>query len=130
MSGGLDEDPTLIARDVLNRLGQACGDARAFGELFTEDADLVHGNGGHDAGRTAIAATMGRVFAGPFKGTEPAFNLLAARALGHDAVLVRAAMKINGAAQARPPMLSLIALVRDDGAWRIIAYQNTVVIAG
>jgi uncharacterized protein (TIGR02246 family) len=119
------EDATRVANEVLGRVRESWGDGEAFAALYTQDADLLHGNGIHDGGRAAIARTMGMVFGGPFRGTRPRLGLSEARALTEDVVLARVTLAVDGLPQPGPPMAGMVVIVREGDAWRVASWQNT-----
>jgi uncharacterized protein (TIGR02246 family) len=127
----------LAIQDVLNRLVNCWnhGDAFAYGECFTEDADYVDVTGMHSQGREAIVHIHEMLFNGPLKGSQleananvqPTIELLA------DTV----ALVVKGgtsrlAGQEKAPddrqSVNTTVLVKRDGQWKIRAFQNNRVL--
>ncbi|MBN9743741.1 DUF4440 domain-containing protein [Amycolatopsis sp. A1MSW2902] len=118
---------------VLTRLADAwnSGDATAYGNLFTEDADYVTFFGFRSEGRQAIADSHRELFQGPLKGSKlTGFGEPRVRFLRDDvAVIVTGGgSSLTGdddpAAEGRESTLTYV-LVRGDDGWRITAFQNT-----
>jgi uncharacterized protein (TIGR02246 family) len=128
-------NPEQIA-DVIRDLAVAWnrGDARAFAELFTEDADYVDVTGHHSRGRKEIEQLHAMLFNGPLRGShleyEPGVIM---RGVTPDVVIVVArgsstAPRIANAGQRRSINSSVF--VRLDGHWRIAALQNNRIQQG
>ncbi|ATY13599.1 DUF4440 domain-containing protein [Amycolatopsis sp. AA4] len=118
---------------VLARLADAwnSGDATAYGNLFTEDADYVTFFGHRSAGRQAIADSHRELFEGPLKGSKlTGFGDPRVRFPRDDVAVVVAGggSSLTGggdpAAEGRESTLTYV-LVRDDEGWKITAFQNT-----
>lgn len=103
------------------------GDATAYADVFTEDADYISWLGTRDSGRAAIEATHRFLFGGPLKGikmttgdgTEP----LEIRYLTPDVAIVIA----DGGKPEHAPVASIVTMtaVRTNGQWRFASFQNT-----
>ncbi|MGW7531219.1 SgcJ/EcaC family oxidoreductase [Amycolatopsis sp. NPDC054798] len=118
---------------VLTRLADAwnSGDADAYGNLFTEDADYVTFFGLRFIGRQAIADSHRELFQGPLKGSKlTGFGEPRVRFLRDDVAVIVAGggSSLTGgddpAAEGRESALTYV-LVRGDEGWRITAFQNT-----
>ncbi|MFI6324708.1 SgcJ/EcaC family oxidoreductase [Nonomuraea sp. NPDC050556] len=107
--------------DLLVRLSQAWndGDATAYAELFTHDADYITFFGLHMEGRAAIEESHRQLFDGPMKGTtmrgdgEPKI-----RHLSDDTALVISEGGLN------PSVVTFTAVRQGDG-WLFSSFQNT-----
>ncbi|MFI6509869.1 SgcJ/EcaC family oxidoreductase [Streptosporangium sp. NPDC050855] len=121
-------------RDLLDRLTAAwnAGDADAYGDLFTEDADYITFFGLRLTGRQAVTEAHRALFEGPLKGSR--LTGLSSGEGGADVKRVRpdVAVVISTGAlagadappdPARDSIVTLVA-VRDD-AWRFTSFQNT-----
>ncbi|MEU4829889.1 SgcJ/EcaC family oxidoreductase [Streptosporangium sp. NPDC023615] len=121
-------------RDLLGRLTEAwnAGDADAYGELFTEDADYVTFFGLRLTGRPAVVEAHRALFEGPLKGSrltgDPAGRDGAdIRRVRPDVAVVIFTGSVTGAdAPPDPARDSIVTLVAvHDDAWRFTAFQNT-----
>jgi len=114
------------------------GDATAYAELFTEDADYITFFGLHMAGRRAIEESHRALFAGPLKGSRIGFGAGAQsgpgdgariRALGPGVALVvaKGGSTLAGQTAPAPGRDSVITLtaVRTAEGWRFASFQNT-----
>ncbi|MEU5696156.1 SgcJ/EcaC family oxidoreductase [Actinosynnema sp. NPDC020468] len=116
---------TTEIRDLLTRLTDAwnAGDATAYAELFTQDADYITWLGTRDTGRAAIEATHRFLFDGPLKGsrlTGTADSTLDIRHLAPDAALV-----ITDGGRAEQASVITLTAVRQEDGWRFASFQNT-----
>lgn len=130
--------------DLLRRLTDAwnAGDAAAYGELFTHDADYITFFGLHLQGRQAIEDSHRKLFEGPLKGSRLTGGSAAAPAdggQGADAARVRllrpdvavivttGGSTLAGQQRPAPERDSIITLtaVNDGGGWRFASFQNT-----
>ncbi|RII09199.1 hypothetical protein DSC45_32255 [Streptomyces sp. YIM 130001] len=102
------------------------GDATAYADLFTEDADYVTWFGSHSSGREAIEESHRFLFAGPLKGTKLSNSAAAddggasVRFLAPDVAFVLSAGGLAGQAS----VVSFTA-VRQAERWRFASFQNT-----
>lgn len=100
------------------------GDATAYAEQFTVDAQYISWLGTRDVGRAAIKATHDFLFHGPLNGVkladggEPDI-----RYLTPDVALVTA----EGGKPEHSPVASIVTpvAVRQDDRWRFASLQNT-----
>ena len=111
---------------LLSRMSAAwnAGDAAAYSEVFTEDAQYITWLGTVDRGRGAIAATHEFLFNGPLKGVlMEGPGEVDIRYLTPDVALVTA----DGGKPQHAPVASIVTLVavRRDGRWLFASFQNT-----
>ncbi|GAA1117479.1 SgcJ/EcaC family oxidoreductase [Streptomyces javensis] len=115
---------------ALERLGAAWSelDARALGEVFTDDATMI-AFGYLRKGRDEIATRMGEAFQGPYQGSRIVGDVLEVRLLGDSAAVavVRGAVLTAGETEvtAENAIRSTWTLVKQDGEWRVAAYHNS-----
>jgi uncharacterized protein (TIGR02246 family) len=120
-------------RELLRQFMRAWsdGDAAAFASLFTPDADFVAFSGVHLAGREAIEAAHRTLFAGPMRGSViTGVDSAKIRYLRPDVAVVVAATGLSRAVGAaanpgRESTTATLVVVREPGAWRFAAFQNT-----
>lgn len=103
------------------------GDAAAFAEQFTADAEFISWRGNRDTGRTAIEATHRTLFDGPLKGAtmgKGAGLAVDIKLLTPDVALVI----VDGAQVDNSPTALVVTLtaVREHGHWRFASFQNTM----
>jgi uncharacterized protein (TIGR02246 family) len=104
------------------------GDAHAFAEAFTQDAEFIHILGGYYTGRAAIEAGHRMIFGTIYKGSNVRYSVEKIRFVRPEVALVflRQYLKFSegGIAadlEARP---TIVAENSGDN-WRIVALQNT-----
>lgn len=101
-----------------------------FAKPFAEDADYVVINGTHIRGREAIDKGHQRIFDTVFKDSTLALSVKQVRFLRPDVAVVhvdgRNTVKQAGEARVWNAIITLV-MVRDGGAWKITAFQNTQV---
>lgn len=123
----------MSVEDTLTRLAAAWndGDATAYADLFTTDATYVVFDGTVVRGRAAIEEGHRALFAGPLRGfrMEPPTAAVPVRYLGADVAHVLATGGTRPPGQEHQPadrasVVSFV-MVRDEGDWRIAAFQNT-----
>jgi uncharacterized protein (TIGR02246 family) len=110
------------------------GDGEAFGAVFTEDADYVAFNGYHMKGRQQIAAVHQQLFDTVLKGTrlgggDATGSATTLRFLTPDVALFHSSGGVRWPGQekasAEQNSVQTFVLVKQDGQWRITAFQNT-----
>jgi uncharacterized protein (TIGR02246 family) len=105
------------------------GSGAAFAEVFTHDGDLVAFDGTHLRGREQIAAVQQRLFDRFLKGTRLVGTVRQVRFLGPDTAVAHAVGNtvMRGRSRPSPERASIQTLVavRQDGRWRLAAFQNT-----
>ena len=104
------------------------GDADAFAAAFLDDGEVVGFDGSQLAGRAAIAAELGRIFADHPTGRYVA-KVRSVRSLAPDVALLRAVAGMVPAGQSdlKPELNAVQALlaIRRDAGWRAVLFQNT-----
>ena len=106
------------------------GDSVAWADLFTEDADFVHILGGHFIGRSAIERGHRIIFDTIYKGSTNNFVVEKVRFVGDQVAIVFVFATLKLTTPGMPPQINArptIVLQRQDGAWKIVTFQNTVV---
>ena len=121
-----------IAAHVLSRLEAAwnAADGQAFGAPFAVDADFVAIRGDFHHGRDAIAHGHQAIFDTIYQGSRQTYELLQARPLSDDVVLVLAQGTLNapsGPMAGESRATSTLILVKQDSDWRIACFHNTLV---
>jgi uncharacterized protein (TIGR02246 family) len=115
---------------VLGKLVDAwnAGDADAYGELFTEDADYVTFFGLNMPGRVTITEGHRALFDGPLKGSKldgggapPKVRFLRPDVA---VVVTGGGSSVSDASAARDSTLTYVLVEESDG-WRIASFQNT-----
>ncbi|TDE55647.1 SgcJ/EcaC family oxidoreductase [Nonomuraea mesophila] len=102
------------------------GDATAYAELFTQDAEYITFFGLHLRGRQAIEDTHRELFKTPIK-LEPDGEQPVVKALSGDVALVISGGGSTVDGQADPSRTSIITLtaLRTPEGWRFASFQNT-----
>jgi uncharacterized protein (TIGR02246 family) len=98
-------------------------DAKALGALFTPAADFVSPFGQHARGRDAIQAFYTTVFANGFAGSKGTGEIVNARALSPDLMLVDARFTISRPQKEEKGIMAAI-FRRDGDVWRIEALRE------
>jgi uncharacterized protein (TIGR02246 family) len=121
-------------RDLLQQLLDAWGrgDGRTYGSLFTEEAEYVAFDGSMTRGARAITEIHQQLFDTWLKGTRLVGQIDGLRFLAPDVVLVHASggtifPKQKDGRGRRPSIQTLVA-VKQDGAWKFTAFQNTRIV--
>lgn len=110
----------------------ARGDGRAYGDLFTEEAEYIGFDGSRTSGRAAIAESHQRLFDTWLRGTRLTGRIESLRHLAPGVVLVLATggTVFPGESEPRPSRDSIQTLVAvlQTGEWRFAAFQNTRIL--
>ena len=105
------------------------GSGDAFAAVFTEDGDLVAFDGTHFKGRQEIAPFHQQLFDKWMKGTRLVGQVEHVRFLSPDVALLHAVggTIMRGKTEPSPERDSIQTLVavRQNGEWRLAAFQNT-----
>jgi uncharacterized protein (TIGR02246 family) len=118
-------------RDLYRELmdGWNRGSGEAFAAAFTEDGDLVAFDGTHFEGREEIAPFHQQLFDKWLKGSRLVGKVKDVRFLSPDVALMHAvgSTVMRGKSEPSPERDSIQTLVavRQDGEWRLAAFQNT-----
>jgi uncharacterized protein (TIGR02246 family) len=105
------------------------GSGDAFAAAFTQDGDLVAFDGTHFKGREEIAPFHQELFEKWMKGTRLVGEVKDVRFLGPDVALMHAVgstvMRGKGEPSPERDSIQTLVAVRQDGEWRLAAFQNT-----
>ncbi len=105
------------------------GSGAAFASAFTQDGDLVAFDGTHFKGRKEIAPFHQQLFEEWLRGSRLVGEVESVRFLGPDVALMHAVGStiMPGKSEPSPERDSIQTLVatREDGEWRLAAFQNT-----
>lgn len=112
---------------ALDRMRRAwdVGDAAAYAEEFTEDADYVIFAGIISRGRDEIRADHVPLFERWQRGSRMSMEIIDVRMLGDDAAVVLTAGGIGKGARIRHDKVQTFVFVREGDRWRCTAFQNT-----
>ncbi|HCT79285.1 MAG TPA: DUF4440 domain-containing protein [Micromonosporaceae bacterium] len=117
-------------RDLFQRYCETwtAGDAEAFGQCFTDDADYVSYDGSWATGREALQDNHDRLFRGVIAGSAMVGDIESMRFVTPDvAVLVgngSVLMPWRKELPKRRRSRQIMVMVREAGQWRIAAIQN------
>lgn len=130
----MHDQATDSARDIISRLERAwnAGDGPAFAAPFADDADFVNIRGDYLRGREVIAQGHHAIFTSIYRGSTVHYELLQARALTDDVMLVhvRGALRVpTGPMSGELNAVAMLVLARMTGGWQIAAFHNTLVAA-
>jgi uncharacterized protein (TIGR02246 family) len=121
----------VAVRDLYQELmtGWNQGSGSAFAAAFTEDGDLVAFDGTHFKGREEIASSHQPLFDKWMKGTRLVGKVKSVRFLASDVAVMHAigGTVMRGQSEPSPERDSIQTLIatRQDGEWRLAAFQNT-----
>ena len=106
-------------------------DAQRFGAPWRERSWAVSAFGTEIAGRGAVLDAAERGFAGPLAGEYASYEPGDVEFLADDVAILHVYARATTAQGERidvdPSMIALYVLVREAGAWQIVARQNTLV---
>jgi uncharacterized protein (TIGR02246 family) len=116
-----------LYQQLMDGWNQGSGDA--FAAVFTEDGNLVAFDGTHFKGRREIAPFHQQLFDKWLKGSRLVGQVTDARFLSPDVAVMHAVggTIMRGKSEPTPERDSIQTLVavRQDGEWRLAAFQNT-----
>ncbi|MEV6337065.1 SgcJ/EcaC family oxidoreductase [Nocardia vinacea] len=117
-------------RELLDRQAAAwaAGDAEAYTQVFTPDADYVTWLGTHYKGREAITACHVPLFEKYLKGTRLVGEITQLRFVTPDVAVIHgkgAVVKGGRRRNRRNTKVQTTVAVRHDGEWLLAAFQNT-----
>jgi uncharacterized protein (TIGR02246 family) len=103
-------------------------DSVAFAAPFADDADFIHILGGHFVGRVSIEKGHRAIFDTVYKGSKLKFVVEKIRFASPDVALIFASGILTTSHPGIPPQINArptLVLQKREGAWQIIAFQNT-----
>src|SRR3712207_4489829 len=116
-----------LYQELMDAWNKGSGDA--FAAVFTQDGDLVAFDGTHFEGREEIAPFHQELFDKWMKGSRLVGRVKDVRFLNPDVALMHAvgSTVMRGKSEPSPERDSIQTLVaiRQDGEWRLAAFQNT-----
>lgn len=101
----------------------------AFAKPFAADADYVVINGMQIKGRDAIAESHQRIFDTFYKDSVISLSVKQARMLRADVAVVHVSGHLKSAQGESDAVITLV-MTKENGAWKIAAFQNTSVATG
>lgn len=100
----------------------------AFAKPFAEDADYVIINGSQIKGRETIAEGHQRIFDTIYKDSTLTLSVKQVRMLRADVAVVHVSGHLKSTQGAGDAVITLV-MTKENGAWKIAAFQNTPVAA-
>ena len=123
-------DDALLRENVRQlEAGWNAKSGAAFAKPFAEDADYVIINGTQIKGRDAIAEGHQRIFDTIYKDSTLTLSVKQSRMLRADVAVVHVAAHLKSTHGAGDALITLV-MTKENGAWKIAAFQNTPVAAG
>jgi uncharacterized protein (TIGR02246 family) len=121
-----------IASDVLSELESAWNDADGvrYGNVFTPDADFVDIRGSHHQGAAAIGHGHQGIFATIYAGSTVDYTARTTAQVAPEVILgiVESTLDApSGPLQGVHRSTATVLLLRDNGAWKIRSFHNTLV---
>jgi uncharacterized protein (TIGR02246 family) len=103
-------------------------DAETFASVFADGGTMILA-GAYCEGRDQVSAYMAEAFAGRYKGTQVTGKPISIRSLGPDTAILLSQGGVLKAGEtevsADSAILASWLAIRQDGEWRLAAYQNT-----
>ena len=116
-------------RDLYQRMLEAWGDAEAYAECFTPDADYIYGAGGLQHGWKEIADGHRIAFSGWARESRLEGRIERLRFLTPDVALIIAYGHVvyldDRSSEANKRTIYTVVAQRLDRRWQFVAYQNT-----
>ena len=123
-------DDALLRENVRQlEAGWNAKSGAAFAKPFADDADYVVINGTQIKGREAIAEGHQRIFDTVYKDSTLTLSVKQVRMLRADVAVVHVSAHLKSGAQEADAVITLV-MTKENGAWKIAAFQNTSVAAG
>jgi uncharacterized protein (TIGR02246 family) len=110
------------------------GDAKAIGDMYTDDADYVEMTGQSFKGREAIEAAFADMMATMFEGTKISIEMTATRFIKPDLAVGDSNWEITGLPETEgeaPPSkgTATVVAVKQDGKWLITSHRSRIPVA-
>ncbi len=108
--------------------GWNAGDGDAFAAPFAEDADYVVVDGRHVQGRAVIAEGHEHIFRTIYRDSRNTATIRSVRWLRDDVAVAHVEWHLRfrqGDTQHEGRAVNTMVLTKDNGGWRIAAFQNT-----
>jgi uncharacterized protein (TIGR02246 family) len=120
-----------IAAKLVQQLedGWNAADGRAYGSVFTEDADFVAIRGDHHHTRQAIAMGHQHLFDTIYKGSKVRYAVVASRSIADTVILAHIKSTLDtptGPLAGVHHALATAVLVQTNHTWRVTAFHNTL----
>ena len=126
------EESKILALLEMMREGWNSGDGTLYAEPFTKEADYTVWNGHYAKGKAAIAAQHQHIFDTFYANTTLHYGEKYIRFLREDVALLRLEnaniSRENGDLVREYGARPLMVITKEDGQWRIAAFQNTPII--
>ena len=128
-------DAQTVARNFYAAIQKAWNDADGpgFGAEFSAGTHFVDIRGvRHEGGPEEIGASHQGIFDSIYKGCVIRYDVETSRHLGDDVVVANARATLDapaGPLAGTSQAVSTVVLVREGGAWRAVAFHNTIVAA-
>ena len=108
------------------------GDGDGWASVFTDDAELVPVDGQYAVGREVAAEAHRRLFDTVYRGSHNVGQVDSVRLLRPDVAIVTANWRLAytppGAVSQEARTRNTLVCVKDQGRWRIAAFQNTYIL--
>jgi uncharacterized protein (TIGR02246 family) len=116
-----------VLHDIVKHLESAwnASDSKAWTSQFADDATFIHIYGGQLDGRAAIEGSHRVIFDTIYKGSRLTFTVRSVRMLRHDVAVVWTRALVVTAQGSEVDTRPTMVLVKDQGNWQIVAFQNT-----
>jgi uncharacterized protein (TIGR02246 family) len=127
---GLSDTDKVAIASLTQRViaAWAYHDADSFADVFTEDGTMILA-GVYKKGRAEIRDYMAAAFEGRYKGTQVTGKPIDMRPLGADAAILLSQGGVLEPGESEVSETAAIraawVVVRQEGQWRLAAYQNT-----
>jgi uncharacterized protein (TIGR02246 family) len=124
------EEQAVQAVTVAWEKGWNAGDMDAIGALYAEDSDYVNFFGEKTSGRAEIQASFAEINSTVYKGTKISIEPAALTFVKPDVAVSDTVWKITGLPAGAPDVpaagQSTAVMVKQDGAWKIVAHRSRV----